>query len=320
MSKHIVQINCPEDFANEDPRLLQDELGSLRELPANDNEASRIVSDSSINEKARMALPNRQKSLFEPVKLPFGAWVGILIMFFTVVALVLPSMLPREEVPLPNFSIAQNSELPGEAIIRGSSSDMELIATVTDQIDAKDDQALSQKYYGSNNIWIHFDNDKAGSKSANLVTTITRDGQEPQIQKDTLYPYIRVDDLPYGETKLTITAENTAGKVEKTLTVTKTTYREACDANPANKTNRYCSHFYKTEETPAPTLPNHSGSGCVHYESGQCWDEIEDEAYENGRWDKDFGSYGGGYNPPANCTGICKDIYDEAYMQGYEDW
>jgi len=262
--------------------------------------------------------------LFAPVNISVGGWVVILIAISVIVGVVINIFAPKPEVPLPNLSITQNSELPGEKIIRGSSSDTELEATVTDHIDAKDEDGW--RYVGSNNIWIHFDNDRAGDSSANLVTTIIQEGEEPQVRKKTLSPSIVVEDLPYGETKFTLIAENTAGRVEKTLTVTKITHRAACDADPANKTHAYCSHFYKTEDKPALTLPTHSSSGnsgassgCVHYEAGQCWDEIDDEAYESGRWDKDFGHYGGGYNPPEDCTGICADIYDEAYTEGYEE-
>ncbi len=64
-------------------------------------------------------------------------------------------------------------------------------------------------------------------------------------------------------------------KVEKHLTITKTTHRAACDASPANQTHKYCKHFYKTDDKPVLTLPNYSSSGCIHYEAGRCWDEIE---------------------------------------------
>lgn len=55
----------------------------------------------------------------------------------------------------------------------------------------------------------------------------------------------------------------------------------------------------------------------MHYEAGRCWDEIEDGAYESGQRDKEFGYYGGGYNPPDECTGVCEDAYNESYTQGY---
>lgn len=314
--KTISQINCSEELTSDDLQLLQKELSNLGDT-LNEKQPRNTTRRGPHNSTPL----NNQKSLFEPMKMSTGRWAAIAIMIIATAALFVLFFLPKEKIPLPNFSIEQNSELPGEEIIRGSSSDTDLIATVTDQIDAKEDNALGSRYLGSDNIWIRFDNDKVGSKSAKLTTTIIREGQEPQIQKDTLYPHIRVDDLPYGETKFTIIAENATGKVEKTLTITKTTHRAACDADPANQTYKYCSHFYKTENKPAPTLPNYSGpntsSGCAHYEAQQCWDEIEDEAYEKGQWDRDFGSYGGGYNPPDGCTGICEDIYDEAYTQGY---
>lgn len=311
MTKTIKQINCPGELAVDDWQFLQNEIDNLNDSLDTDQLSDDISRDSRSNNRS-----SRQKSLFGPAEMAFGGWVMIAIVFFVAMMSILPFLLSKEEMPLPNFSIKQNSELPGEEVIRGGSSDTELVATVTDQVDAKEDDTLGFRYHGSNNIWIRFDNDKAGSKSAKLTTTIIREGQEPEVQ-NTLYPYIKVDDLPYGETKFTIIAENVAGKVEKLLTITKTTHRAACDASPANQTHKYCKHFYKTDDKPVPTLPNYSGSGCIHYEAGRCWDEIEDEAYENGRWDRDFGSYGGGYNPPNDCTGICEDIYDEAYTQGY---
>lgn len=317
MAKTIKQINYSEDLTSDDLRFLQEELSTLKNLRNEDRSHVDTYRASFNNTGAPTdASPSKQRSLFEPMQISFGGWMVIMIALFVATVLILPLFLPKEKVPLPNFSIKQNSELPGEEVVRGGSSDQELVATVTDQIDAKENDALGSSYHGSNNIWIRFDNDKAGGKSAKLTTTVIQEGREPEVQ-NTLYPYVKVDDLPYGETKFTIIAENVAGKVEKTLTVTKTTHRAACDADPANQTHRYCSHFYKTEDKPVPTLPNYSGSGCIHYEAGQCWDEIEDKAYEDGQWDRDFGNYGGGYNPPDGCTGICEDIYDEAYTEGY---
>lgn len=260
-------------------------------------------------------------------------WGLVIVVIIICLMLIFSS---RPKVPLPTFSIAQNSILPGEEIVRGSSSDSEFEAIVTDHVDAKD-EIFGWEYSGANHIWIHFDDEDAASDAAGLMVTIIRDGEESEIQKDTKSPHIVVEDLPYGVTEFTIIAENTAGKVEKRLKVTKTTHRAACDADLANKTHRYCSHFYQVEpeepqkgasesETSANSNRNFTQNTtpssepvCIHFEAGRCWDDIEDEAYDYGRWDKEFGRYGDGYNPPDDCTGLCEDIYDDAYHEGYDE-
>ena len=189
MTKTIKQINCPGELAVDDWQFLQNEIDNLNDSLDTDQLSDDISRDSRSNNRS-----SRQKSLFGPAEMAFGGWVMIAIVFFVAMVSILPFLLSKEEMPLPNFSIKQNSELPGEEVIRGGSSDTELVATVTDQIDAKEDDALGFRYHGSNNIWIRFDNDKAGSKPAKLTTTITREGREPEVQ-NTLYPYIKVDNL-----------------------------------------------------------------------------------------------------------------------------
>ena len=79
------------------------------------------------------------------------------------------------------------------------------------------------------------------------------------------------------------------------------------------------------EETKTPDYSEKSDSGssadstesrCLHYEEGQCWDEVEEEAYSAGYLDATDGS---GHMRYTGCSGICEDIYADAYDEGYYD-
>lgn len=67
---------------------------------------------------------------------------------------------------------------------------------------------------------------------------------------------------------------------------------------------------------------NKSSSGtsaCLHYEAGRCWDDLEMEAYSQGRYDKNYGWYGGSYYESDDCDSVCQDILLDAYEEGYAD-
>lgn len=154
-------------------------------------------------------------------------------------------------------------------------------------------------------------------------------------------------------TKYIITAKNKAGESSKTLIITKYPLYHACalyseahpgsssindielcrarserDAERSNTDNPSTGGTYnssnsapdsnhsQTQKTPSSSTT----STCIHYEFGRCWDDIEDEAYSNGLWDKNFGDLGGGYNLPDDCTGVCEDIYEDSYYEGYYDY
>lgn len=74
--------------------------------------------------------------------------------------------------------------------------------------------------------------------------------------------------------------------------------------------------------SPAGVSSNKSSSGtsaCLHYEAGRCWDDLEMEAYSQGRYDKSYGWYGGSYYESDDCDSVCQDILLDAYEEGYYD-
>ena len=80
----------------------------------------------------------------------------------------------------------------------------------------------------------------------------------------------------------------------------------------------------KPTETLKPSTnqsaPSNSSSTCHHYEAGRCWDNLEDEAYNQGQDDKYYGRYGASYYEIDDCDNLCKDILEDAYNEGYEDY
>ncbi len=77
-----------------------------------------------------------------------------------------------------------------------------------------------------------------------------------------------------------------------------------------------------TTQTPSNSNSNTPSYGnvCVHYEYGRCWDNLEDEAYDAGRWDGSYGYYGDSYYESDNCDDLCQDIMEDAYDEGYYDY
>lgn len=139
-----------------------------------------------------------------------------------------------------------------------------------------------------------------------------------------------------------IVAKNKRGETSVTLTVTRYPLYKACELYSATHPDssaiadvalcRERAEYNEKHQLPSGSSSSggnssstgssnfgsqsgtsHSGSTCIHYENGRCWDEIED-------WDKNYGTYGDGYAPPAVCTGICLDIYEDAYYKGYGEY
>lgn len=80
-------------------------------------------------------------------------------------------------------------------------------------------------------------------------------------------------------------------------------------------------------EKPTTQTPSNSNSStpsygniCIHYEYGRCWDDLEDEAYDAGRWDGSYGYYGDSYYESDDCDDLCQDIMEDAYDEGYYDY
>ncbi len=76
-----------------------------------------------------------------------------------------------------------------------------------------------------------------------------------------------------------------------------------------------------TNQTPSNSSSTPSyGNICIHYEYGRCWDDLEDAAYDAGRWDGNYGSYGNSYYESDDCDDLCQDIMEDAYEEGYYDY
>lgn len=149
-------------------------------------------------------------------------------------------------------------------------------------------------------------------------------------------------------TKLTIEAKNKGGSDRITLIVTKLPVYLACsrynEQNPGKSAVNdvgLCRERQayvdkeaaeKAEKEKAEEQKSQSSSGvsggssgasasgaCLHYEAGRCWDDLELEAYDQGRYDKIYGSYGQGYYESGDCDSVCQSILEEAYDEGYYD-
>lgn len=158
-------------------------------------------------------------------------------------------------------------------------------------------------------------------------------------------------DLRYNEnadvepTKYRLTAKNKRGETSVFLTINRYPLYKACELYDTNHPDRNAvndvplckkrADDYEKKNTSSSGQNNSThgsfdylfdnnsggtGSTCIHYEAGRCWDELEDQAYDDGYWDKNYGYHGAGYNPPDDCTGTCLDIYDDAYYEGYDDY
>ena len=69
--------------------------------------------------------------------------------------------------------------------------------------------------------------------------------------------------------------------------------------------------------TPAPA--NETTPSCYHEEYGICWDELEDNNYSAGLYDREYGRYGASVIYPDVCDSVCRDIIDDAYEEGWYD-
>ena len=94
---------------------------------------------------------------------------------------------------------------------------------------------------------------------------------------------------------------------------------DAQDTTPATPTDNQSSHYSTPQENYTPTHEGGSSSNCLHYEAGRCWDDLEDEAYSTGLYDRQNGYYGASVYYDEDCDAICQDILDDAYDEGLYD-
>lgn len=149
---------------------------------------------------------------------------------------------------------------------------------------------------------------------------------------------ISCDEIELGKTNFEVWASNTEGTRKRILKVEKYSVKEGCEKfDPMNASNAckvlaaHIAALQKPQEEIKPAQnggsSNSSGSAskCLNYQSGKCWDDVEDAGYDDGYDDGWMGMrYGASFfdSLPAgfrNCTGVCEDIYEDAYREGYED-
>lgn len=193
-------------------------------------------------------------------------------------------------------------------------------------------------------FWMQSDNEyfenKVLYKGENLSYTINGDD-------------LRFNESSYNAeqpTKFIIEAKNDEGSERITLTVTKFPVYMACkqygeehsgsnDVNDVKLCRDRQEHLAKKEaekaekekaEAERKNNAANSGNGtsnggtsggasqtCAHYEAGRCWDDLELEAYDQGRYDKAYGRYGQSYYESGDCNSVCQSILEEAYDEGY---
>ena len=71
-----------------------------------------------------------------------------------------------------------------------------------------------------------------------------------------------------------------------------------------------------TQTSPKPSTV----SSCYHEEAGRCWDDLEDEAYSAGQYDREFGYYGATLEYADDCDALCREIIEDAYDEGWYDY
>ncbi len=178
-----------------------------------------------------------------------------------------------------------------------------------------------------------------------VITSETGETKEPEgniIHTNKYYDFLigKKSDLFYGANKISVSASNKRGTATKDFVIYKLSLNEECK-KPENLELRVCKKEEDAkEEGDSGNSSNNSGdssdlsdlgnsnnindsgdsggasSGCVHYEFGECWDKIEEQAYDDGYLD---GSYDAGHIRYTGCSGVCADIYEDAYEEGYYD-
>lgn len=227
--------------------------------------------------------------------------------------------------------------------------------TYSDNVAVKMSDNIRYNYYSGSNkedtgdylkISVSEDADKPSKEEIKVLISggITREGFGNTIT-------LNNEDFPFGETKFTVTASNSAGEVSKTVTVNKVSVAEECArydkeyggdfTRLVDSVEEYCKAWKSyTEKKNAPQANGASGTSpsggaqssngangngpgasktCLHYEAGRCWDDLELEAYDQGRYDKTYGTYGQGYYESGDCDSVCQSILEDAYDEGYYD-
>lgn len=258
-------------------------------------------------------------------KMADGSLFGILVLILILILWVLKGFLFPSKIPAPELKISFRADYPGEFSSEVGDS---VRVTLTDRVLRRGGE--EGVFFGAM-LRITVEPEEAWQKKADAhLKIIAEDGTEEEKMDSSGSIWIHARNLKYGKNKLRIVAENVSGTATKELIIQKVTLESVCLGNEKYKSDSACDDFYEDEapvdlgaqswntglnNTSQPATGNH----CYHYENEVCWDELEEQAYDDGRWDKAYGRYGDGYNPPDDCTGFCADLYEDAYEEGFYD-
>ena len=203
---------------------------------------------------------------------------------------------------------------------------------------------------------IHFgvQNENARKERANLKWTIKIDGKE--YERDSLpagtetHLFGESFSLKTGENVAAVTAKNDLGEVTKTVIINKLSTEAEC-AKSENSGVGLCKNLVAAnladsekkaeeeakrqakKEAMEQNKKSYSGSStndsseldgtadttnCDYAKYGKCWDDVLEQAYEDGTMDAYLNENGYIGNPHyQGCEGVCTDIYDDEYWKGY---
>lgn len=127
---------------------------------------------------------------------------------------------------------------------------------------------------------------------------------------------------PTTESEIT-KPETIKSESEPETTETTEPSKPASTSAPAPASEPTSTPTSKPESASAPaqtyTKPSTTPS-CYHEEAGRCWDDLEDEAYSAGQYDRLYGYYGATLEYADDCDALCREIIEDAYDEGWYDF
>ncbi|MBR2681322.1 MAG: hypothetical protein IKE23_11350 [Exiguobacterium sp.] len=125
--------------------------------------------------------------------------------------------------------------------------------------------------------------------------------------------------IPTETTKPTTKTETTKTETTNSEPTSETT--ETPEPTPTPTPASTPESSPEPAQTPAQTYTTPSTtSSCHHEEAGRCWDDLEDEAYSAGQYDRQFGYYGATLEYADDCNALCREIIEDAYDEGWYDF
>ena len=130
--------------------------------------------------------------------------------------------------------------------------------------------------------------------------------------------------IPYANNRpeLPTPAETTRSTTESETTKPETK-SETTETTETPEPTQTPTPTPEPEPTPTPTqtyTKPSTNSSCYHEEAGRCWDDLEDEAYSAGQYDRLYGYYGATLEYADDCDALCREIIEDAYDEGWYDF